>query len=52
MFVWVLHIYGARGGEMRASDLFELELQMILSYMWMLGTKRGFFAKSVNALNL
>lgn len=36
----------------RASDLLDLELQVVLSYMWMLGTKCGFFARSVNALNL
>lgn len=33
-------------------DLLDLELQMVLSYMWMLGTKCGFFARSVNVLNL
>lgn len=43
---------GHQGGEPRASGLLELELQMILSCMWMLGTKCGFFASSVNALNL
>lgn len=39
MFVCAPYIYCAHGGEKRASDLFDLELQMVLSYMWMLGTK-------------
>lgn len=52
MFVCAPHIYSAHGGETRLADLLELELQMVLSCMWMLATKHGFFVRSVNALNL
>jgi hypothetical protein len=40
------------GGQKRASDLRELELQAAMSHqMWMLGTKPGSSVRAVHGLN-
>lgn len=44
-------IHGAWEGQKRVSDLLRLELQIVVSLMWVLGIKPGPLRKAVNVLN-
>lgn len=45
------HVCSASRGLKRTSDLLDLELQMVLSCTWVLGTQLGSSARAANVLN-
>lgn len=44
-------ISDAQGGQEGALDLLELEIQMVVHLMWVLGIEPGLFARTASTLN-
>lgn len=52
MYLCIKYVFGAHGGQKRVLDPLKLELQMILSHLWVLGIEPGSCGRAASDLHV